>query len=210
MLNCDGGCSACNLPREQDALFLGTAASWLGVSSCPHPKVVGDNVVFSQGWADTPEPGKAVMLSGIALASMRLDSIIIDHRSEVDGPQWLRVSLKLELAGSSTIVYEGPISGEFSALSLRDLGCATVEEGMAMGGFQVVLQAFGGSGGAWELDRVRVVASPCAQDLTTGIQDLILDRSRTRIQRSDLLGRPAPVDAARGLYIDTQRRVIVY
>jgi len=209
MLNCNGGCSACNLPREQDATFFGTGASWLGVSACPHPKVVGDNVVFSEGWEVAPVSNKSVMLSGIALASMHLDSIIINHRSAADGPQWLRVSLKLELAGTSAVVHEGPITGEFDALSLRDLGCAVVTEGMAMGGFQVVLQAFGGNGGAWELDEVRVVAAPCVQDITTGVQDLNMDRSRTRSPRFDLLGRPAPNDAAPGFYIDAQRRVIV-
>ena len=209
MLSCDLGCSACNLPREQDATFFGTGASWLGVSSCPHPKVMGDNVVFSEGWELAPVSNKSVMLNGIALASMHLDSIIISHRSATDGPQWLRVSLKLELAGTSTAVHEGPITGEFDALSLRDLGCAVVGEGMAMGGFQLVLQAFGGHGGAWELDEVRVVASPCLQDITTGVQDLNMDRSRTRSPRFDLLGRPAPGDAAPGFYIDAQRRVIV-
>jgi len=211
MLNCETGCSACNLPSEEDASFFGTGATWIGVRPCPHPIVTGDNAVFTESWEMSPVPEKMVIISGMTLTSMELDSVIIHHRSFAGGPTMLRVSLKRDLNGATDVVYEGPITDAMSAISLRDLGCAEVAPGMALGGFQLILQPFGSTDGSWLLDEVRVVAKPCAIDFTTGIPgQLDVYRSAKQGQLFDLLGRPVPQQAAAGFYVDPVRRVIVY
>lgn len=211
MINCETGCSACNLPTEQDASFFGTGATWIGVRPCAHPIVTGDNAVFTESWEMVPVPEKMVIISGMTLTSMELDSVIVHHRSLAGGPTMLRISLKRDLNGTAATVYEGPIVDAMSAVSLRDLGCAEVAPGMAMGGFQLILQPFGSTDGSWLLDEVRVVAKPCAIDFTTGIPGQPDGyRSAKQGQLFDLLGRPVPQQAAEGFYIDPVRRVIVY
>lgn len=212
MINCETGCSACNLPSEQDASFFGNGATWIGVRPCPHPIVTGDNAVFTEGWGMTPVSDKMVIISGMTLTSMELDSALIHHRSFAGGPTMLRISLKRDLNGAAAVVYEGPIVDAMSAVSLRDLGCAEVGPGMAMGGFQLILQPFGSIDGSWLLDEVRVVAKPCAADLTTGIsgQPDVYRSTAKQGQLFDLLGRPVPQQAAAGFYVDQVRRVIVY
>lgn len=212
MLNCETGCSACNLPSEQDASFFGTGATWIGVRPCPYPIASGDNAVFTESWEMIPVPEKMVIISGISLTSMELDSVVIHHRSFAGGPTMLRISLKRDLNGTAAVVYEGPITDAMSALSLRDLGCAEVASGMALGGFQLILQPFGSTDGSWLLDEVRVVAKPCSADFATGIpgQPDVYRSTAKQGQLFDLLGRPVPQQAAAGFYIDPVRRVIVY
>ncbi|HQW40777.1 MAG TPA: hypothetical protein PK149_06410 [Flavobacteriales bacterium] len=212
MLNCETGCSACNLPSEEDASFFGTGATWIGVRPCPHPIVTGDNAVFTESWEMIPVPEKMVIISGMTLTSMELDSVIIQHRSFAGGPTMLRVSLKRDLNGVTNVVYEGPIMDAMSAISLRDLGCAEVAPGMVLGGFQLILQPFGSTDGSWLLDEVRVVAEPCAIDFTTGIPGLpdVYRSTAKQGQLFDLLGRPVPQQAAAGFYVDPVRWVIVY
>jgi hypothetical protein len=65
MLNCVTGCSACNQPSTFADNFYGTGAAWIGLNTCPHPTVTGDNSVYSDGWAPAPDPLKVVMLSGM-------------------------------------------------------------------------------------------------------------------------------------------------
>ena len=209
MLSCDNGCSACNYPDEYDPGFFGTNASWIGLGACPVVVDVQDNAIVSTGWGPLPVPDRVVLISGITLTPMRLDSIIIRHRSVDQGPMFLRVSLKHDLAGVSNIIHEGPISGEFDALALRDLGCAEVPDGMVSGGFQIKLQAFGSSTGAWVLDEVRVVATPCEVDITTGVRLQSDNNAQITGQQYDVLGRPVEQDAASGSYMDATRRVII-
>ncbi|HMC97977.1 MAG TPA: hypothetical protein VKG92_09995, partial [Flavobacteriales bacterium] len=35
MINCDVGCSACNMPEDQPGVFIGTNVAWIGVGTCP-------------------------------------------------------------------------------------------------------------------------------------------------------------------------------
>ncbi len=122
MLNCETGCSACNLPSEEDAYFFGTGATWIGVRPCPNPIVTWDNAVFTESWEMTPVAEKMVIISGMTLTSMELDSVVIQHRSFAGGPTMLRVSLKRDLNGATDVVYEGPTTDAMSAISLRELG----------------------------------------------------------------------------------------
>lgn len=208
MLSCENGCSACNYPDEYDPGFFGTNASWVGLGACPLAVDVQDNAIVSTGWGPLPVPDRLVLISGITLVPMRLDSIIIRHRSMDQGPMFLRVSLKHVLNGVAQVVHEGPIAGEFDALALRDLGCAEVPEGMVSGGFQIKLQAFGSSTGAWVLDEVRVVATPCDVEITTGVQ-VRSDNYSAQGAQFDVLGRPVEQGAANGSYMDATRRVLI-
>ncbi|MCB0771221.1 MAG: hypothetical protein KDC00_12555 [Flavobacteriales bacterium] len=209
MLSCDNGCSACNYPDEYDPGFFGTNAAWIGLEACPVPIGVQDNAIASSGWGPLPASDRVVLISGILLVPMQLDSIIVRHRSMDDGPTWLRISLKHDLTGESIIVHEGPITGEFDAVSLRDLGCAELTEGMGSGGFQLKLQAYGSNTGAWLLDEVRVVATPCQEDITTGVRLLRDNTESGQGPQFDVLGRPVGELPVSGSYMDATRRVII-
>jgi hypothetical protein len=209
MLSCDNGCSACNYPDEYDPGFFGTNAAWIGVEACPIPIGVQDNAIASSGWGPLPASDRVVLISGILLVPMQLDSIIVRHRTMDEGPTWLRISLKHDLTGESIIVHEGPITGEFDAVSLRDLGCAELTEGMGSGGFQLKLQAYGSNTGAWLLDEVRVVATPCQEDITTGVRLLRDNTDPVQGPQFDVLGRPVGQLPVSGSYMDATRRVII-
>ncbi|MCC6840139.1 MAG: hypothetical protein IT230_08275 [Flavobacteriales bacterium] len=205
MLSCNTGCSACNQPLNPLPDFYGTNAAWIGISTCPEPTVTGDNAVFSEGWTTGPDPLKKVLISGMATGPMWLDSIIIRHRSDANGPTWLRVSLKLDLSATAVPVYEGPIDAGLSTLKLADLGAMDIPEGYTAAGFQLQLQAFGSEQGAWVLDEVRAVGSMA---ITTGTAELTGRPADIAAPMYDLLGRP--VHHQQGLGIShTGKRVVV-
>ncbi|MBP8824348.1 MAG: hypothetical protein KBH07_11960 [Flavobacteriales bacterium] len=209
MLNCNTGCSACNQPLDVLPEFYGTNAAWVGISTCPEPTTTGDNAVFSEGWSTGPEALRKVLLSGMATGPMTLDSIILRHRSAEQGPAWLRVSLKLNLSTEAVLIYEGPVSGEYTTLKLADLGTMDMPEGATAAGFQLALQAFGSEAGWWVLDEVRVVASPGNGDIATGTIELSGKPAGRQEPVYDVLGRPA--DRVGGLRIrgNGKRQVVV-
>lgn len=209
MLNCNTGCSACNQPGEFLPAFYGTSGAWLGLSTCPQPTTSGDNAVLSEGWSSAPDPAKMVMISGIAIGPMTLDSIVIRHRSVDQGPTWLRVSLKLDLSAPAIQVYEGPITDEFSSLVLTDLGDLEILEGYTAAGFQLQIQAFGSDGGAWALDAVRVVATPSAPDISTGLTELIGRSNGRSEQMYDVIGRPSFNPSGMGVSRSGKRVVVI-
>lgn len=209
MLNCNDGCSACNLPDPFANNFHGTNAAWVGVSTCPQPIVAGDNAVFSEGWSAAPDGSKVMMVSGIASSPMALDSIIVRHRTTDQGPTWLRISLKRDLAQPAVKVYEGPIGTEFSELALTGMGCMAIPEGGTASGFQLQFQAYGSDGGAWVLDRVRVVVSPGGPDLSMGTVELSSRRAGRSVPMYDVLGRPADNRTPLGISSDGKCRMMI-
>ncbi|MGV9011117.1 MAG: hypothetical protein ACOH13_00845 [Flavobacteriales bacterium] len=209
MLNCATGCSSCNQPGNFADNFYGTGAAWIGLNTCPHPTVTGDNAVYSEGWGPAPDPMKVVMLSGIVTGAMALDSIIVRHRSADQGPTWLRISLKRNLTQTATMVYEGPIDAEFNDLVLTEMGCMEIPEGNSSGGFQLQFQAYGSDAGEWVLDAVRVVISPCQADITTGITLVGGKPADQPAPMYDLLGRPAGPGTLLGISRDGKRRVVI-
>lgn len=209
MLNCSDGCSSCNLPSPFSNTFHGTNAAWVGLSTCPQPVVTGDNAVFSEGWSSAPDATKLMMVSGIVSSPMTLDSILIRHRRDDQGPTWLRISLKRDLTQPSVKVYEGPINPEFSSLVLTDMGVMNIPEGNTAGGFQLQFQAYGSDGGAWVLDQVRVVASPYTASLVTGLTELSGRRAGNAGPMVDVLGRPADSHTMLSISRDGKRRVVI-
>ncbi|MCI1751921.1 MAG: hypothetical protein LKM36_03350 [Flavobacteriales bacterium] len=209
MLNCVTGCSACNQPSTFADNFYGTGAAWIGLNTCPHPTVTGDNSVYSDGWAPAPDPLKVVMLSGMVTGPMALDSIVIRHKSVNQGPTWLRVSLKRNLTEDATMVYEGPIPTDFNNLVLTDMGCMEIPQGASSGGFQLQFQAYGSDAGEWVLDAVRVVAAPCEPDFSTGITTVSGKPAGQPAPMFDVLGRPAGPGTVLGISRDGKRRVVI-
>ena len=209
MLNCNDGCSSCNLPSPFANNFYGTNAAWVGLSTCPQPVVAGDNAVFSEGWTSAPDASKLMMVSGIVSSAMTLDSIIIRHRTADQGPTWLRISLKRDLTQPAIKIYEGLISTEFTSLVLTDMGHMDVPEGNTAGGFQLQFQAYGSDGGAWVLDQVRVVASPYTSNVATGLTELSNRPSDRSVPMYDVLGRPADSQTMLSISRDGKRRVVI-
>lgn len=202
VLNCDSGCTACNMPASSGAVLIGTDLASLSIDVCPHPVTTADNALFTTGWPTLADDQHRLMLSALALQPLHIDSVVIRHRRTADGPAMLRVSTALNNgpanAVGSVVVDEG-----FTTTVFTDLGVAAAQEGNAMGLFQLILQAEQGQGGAWVLDEVRIVTSPAS---LTAIPELLSQRA-TNAPRYDLLGRPAPRTDAQGVFLDRYKRI---
>ncbi len=201
-LSCDSGCTACNMPVSSGAALIGTDLAVLGIDVCPHPVTVADNALFTYGWPSTPDAAHALLLSGLTLQPLHIDSLIIRHHRTADGPDLLRVALTVN--GVQPIALnDATVADAFAGTVYTDLGVVAAAEGGAMGLFQLSLQPYQGQGGGWVLDEVRIVMSPAP--LTT-IAELQAPRY-TNAPRYDLWGRPAPRSDASGVFIDRFKRV---
>lgn len=208
-LNCNTGCSACNLPANGSITFIGTNVVWTGVGVCPEPISLGDNAVSTQGWPIAVEPQFHVGLSAIALEDVQIDSIIIRHGRSNTGPQRLRVSYTNNVALASSTLGDVEIPNQFEETVFTDLGCLERSEGSVYAGLQLRLQAYQGGEGIWLLDEVRIVASPC-QELNVGIPEDFQRVLNESVGYVDVLGRPVKDDPAPGVYIGGRKRVQVY
>ncbi len=204
VLNCDSGCTACNLPEGGGAVLIGTNMGVVGVDVCPHPVTVADNAVFTYGWPSFPDASHALLLSGLTLQPLQLDSIVIRHRHGPDGTERLRIGLSINNAPAVQIA-DVNVSDVFGTTVLTDLGVVAATEAMAAGMYQLVLQPYQGQGGSWDLDEVRIVASPAS---TTGIGELEAART-AQAPRYDVLGRPAARTDMDGVFIDRFKRIRV-
>ena len=191
-LNCATGCSACNEPSEEDLVVFGTNAALIGVDACPHPVESGDNALALSGWSTSPDDAHRIIISGIAQVPVRIDSIIIVHRREVDGPARLSIGVK-DLGDGEGMETDVATSETFDTSVLT--GCGEVEKpsGSAFGTFQVQLKAYLGNGGNWVLDEVRIVVTMLEEEISTGM-DHIDQQPRTSgvTTTVDLLGRSRP------------------
>ncbi|MFZ1694742.1 MAG: hypothetical protein WAT74_16205 [Flavobacteriales bacterium] len=206
MINCEGGCSACNQP-DGDQVVLGTNAALIGVSACPHPFAVGDNALLLSGWSSVPDNSHRLVASVMSMVNVRIDSVIVVHKRVDDGPRKLLASVN-DLAGSSQAVIEAPTPEQFGTTVLTSCGTATKGEGMSYACFQIQLQAFDGEG-AWYLDELRIVMSELAEELPTAIEDV---HSRSTTSSSiplDLLGRTTAIRGAQGMRLQGSRIVVV-
>ena len=59
------------------------------------------------------------------------------------------------------------------------------------------------------LDEVRVVATPCQEDITTGVRLLQDNTESGQGPQFDVLGRPVGELPVSGSYMDATRRVII-
>lgn len=210
VLNCNEGCTACNIPDASSQLFFGTNMAWIGVPVCPHPVTTGDNAVYSNAWPALPSANHYGMLSGLAMIPLQVDSIIIRHRREQAGPQRLKIGFTSNVNEPVVEIADVNVDVEFENTVLTDLECMPILNNMAYGTFQLRVQPYQGNGGNWHLDEIRIVGSTCSS-LSTGIGigsylDRPLDVSTNYV---DVLGRPITGEPAPGVYIGAgQRRVV--
>ena len=128
VLNCDTGCTACNLPAAQGAALLVNAPAFLGVDVCPHPVTVGDNAVLTYGWPAEPDTAHAVLITGLAFTPTRIDSVVLHHRRGADGPARLQVRYGINATMPTTVIADVPVADSFQPTALADLGTAEALE----------------------------------------------------------------------------------
>ena len=209
MLNCLDGCSACNVPDEAQGGFFGTNVAWLGVDVCPYPLSVGNNAVFTSGWALQPGPEKRVLVSGIGTIPVRIDSIILRHAS-YSGPVRLRIQWSNDAAAPMVELADVAITYDLGETTFTSVGEVNIPSGMTYGIFQLELTPYGGDlAGSWVLDDVRIVATPIEQS-AVGISELGPVGMDLRGMTYDVLGRPVPATKVAGVYNGVRRQVQVF
>lgn len=206
LLSCDTGCTACNSAVNTQGQFSGTDVAWLGVDVCPHPFALGDNTLFTYGWPAIPNEEHAVLVSGIAFSPVRIDSLVIRHRTGPDGPQRLRVRFGVNETMPATEIADAAVQTEFARTVITDLGTVEATPQMVYGFFNVVLQPYMGEGGPWELDKIRIVGTPVTM---TAIEEVAGIPRSGKAQRYDAAGRMEPSRPDQLLYIDGTRRVVL-
>lgn len=206
VLSCDTGCTACNSAVNSLGQFTGTDVAFLGVDVCPHPFTVADNTLFTYGWPAIPDEGHAVLVTGIAFSPVRIDSLVIRHRSAPDGPQRLRVRFGVNVTMPGQELADVAAPTEFVNTVATGLGTVEAAPEMVYGFFSLVLQPYMGAGGPWELDGIRIAGTAVP---VTGIEE-IAGRVRTgRAQRFDAAGRTEATRPDQLFYIDGTRRVVL-
>lgn len=207
MINCPGGCSACNQP-EGDQVVLGTNAALIGVSACPHPFALGDNALLLSGWTSVPDNSHRLVASVMSMVNVRIDSVIVIHKRVDDGPRQLLVNVK-DLAGSAQAMIEAPTPEQFGATVLASCGTAVKGEGLSYAGFQIQLQAFDGEGD-WYLDELRIVMTELHDDLTTGITAVgSQQRAPTTTSFISMLGQQVPAAHSDGVQLRKGNTIII-
>lgn len=209
MINCNTGCSACNVAAGGNTIIMGNALAWIGVDICPEPVTTADNALFTYGWPVFPEAGHVLILSGLALEPVRIDSLVIEHRAASDGPQRLQVRYGVNQTMPTTVIADLPTNEAFTKSVLTGLGEVAAGQGQVFGMFQLVLQPYGGQGGSWDLDAIRIVTSP-ANATATSIADVNGNTNMRPGIVHDVLGRPVQANGrAVGIYRDGSRRVVL-
>lgn len=184
VLNCDTGCTACNIPVNENDQFQGTNVSLQGLDVCPHPHAVGDNVLYTYGWPTIPDAATRIVLSGIAMQPTALDSLVIVHGAEDDGPQRLQVELSLN--GEPPVIVGDVYVDALGATVFTDLGSVVAGPSMIFGTFQLTLRAYQGQGGAFLLDDIRLVGGPMQVATSIHEYDQV---ARVLPTGADILGR---------------------
>lgn len=208
MLNCNTGCSACNIPSSTDGTFFGTNAAFIGVDVCPLPLAAGDNGVFTVGWDLQPSNAKSLILSGISVSPMRIDSIRFRHYTTSGGPDRLKVMYTSNVAMAPSELIDIEIPSSLSDHTAIDLGCVAPPEGNPLGTFQLRFMPYGSTTGAWVIDEVVIVGSHCEAS-SVGVAELAQYRSASNGPWVDLLGRPMGTQPSPGVYVAQGKRIRV-
>jgi len=155
------------------------------------------------------QPMVWVGLSAFALEPLQIDSIIVRHRRSADGPQRLRISYASNPAQVSEMVSDVEVTQQYQESVVTDLGCLDppVEGGIAA--LQIRLQAYQGGSGDWQLDALRIVASPCSA-INVGITENFQRDLNTNHSMIDVLGRSIQGQPAPGVYVGNRKRVQLY
>jgi len=207
ILNCDAGCSACNIPDASGGGLMGTNAAWIGVQTCPLPVTVADNAIYTAGWPLEPGPDHSVIFNGLALVPVRIDSIRFRHAIYQDGPQRVKVLYTNDVAQPLQEIADQDVPATWTNVTLDEVGSVVVPEGNAFGTFQIRFQPYQGGSGGWALDELIISASPLI-DSQTGIAEV---HQRTAVVRGplfDVMGRPVGSDRAPGIYQHQGRRIV--
>lgn len=208
VLNCDSGCTACLLPEVPGFNFTGTAAVWQGIDACPQPITSGDNTVLTYGWPAIPDFNHYVAVSGIAYSPVHIDSIIVRHTADVDGPQRLLMRYAANTTMPTAVVSDVAITGSYSETVVTDLGNVAATDGMIYGFFQILLQAYDGGAGAWKIDDLRIVASPGA---ATAVEEVLpVQQHPGPMLACDALGKSIGPTVASGMYLNGKRVVVLH
>ncbi len=209
-MSCDNSCTACNLPENESSIFFGTNMIWVNTSVCPYPTAVNDLSVFSMDWPTFPEENTYGLLSGIASVPMSVDSIILRHARTSYGPERLKVSYTSDPAQPFTEVSDTYVDWNFQTTVITDLGCLEIPSGAPYAFFQLKVQAYEASGeGAWVLDEIKIVGTPCA-DLITGIPVREFEQDTQDKPYIDVLGRAVGSNAAPGVYMGKRKVVTIF
>lgn len=208
IINCDAGCSACNMPSGTSGTFFGTNAAFVNVETCPLPITPGDNAVYSANWDLQPGAQKSVIISGIATVPMRIDSIRFRHAIYSTGPDRVRVTYTSNPAMAPVEVADVEVPAEFDEVFITDMGCVGPTESMPLGTFQLRFMPYGSTDGGWAVDEVVIVGTPCEAS-SVGIAELTAYQTNVKGPWVDLLGRPMNRNAAPGVYIAPGKRIRV-
>lgn len=205
VMHCDTGCSVCILPAESHAMLFGNNLARVGVDICPQWLQGQDNALFTYGWGTFPEAGRYITLAGIAMQPIQVDSIMIRHRAPADGPMRLEVRFGTQGTMPTEMLGDVGTTEGFTETVFRDVGVVEPLPGAPYGQFRLDLRAYGGEGGSWDLDAVRIVTSPA---LSTGIRPVVvLDGSFDPAQRHDALGRRVATTGVAGVQFEQGRGV---
>jgi hypothetical protein len=209
IIQCDVGCTACDVPENSSELLLGTNSIWIGTDVCPFPTAPGDNSLFSSGWPLVPENGSYGLLSGLTLAPLQLDTLVIRHARSSYGPHRLKVLVSFSPESPFVEVADVDVDWNFQETVITDLGCVPLPATAPYGIFQVKFQAYAAIGeGSWVLDDIRIVGSTCS-DLSTAVPERDLNTMSVDRPLVDVLGRKVGTDAAPGVYMGGKRIVVV-
>jgi len=207
ILNCDAGCSACNIPDASGGGLMGTNAAWIGVQTCPLPVSVADNAIYTAGWPFAPGPDHSVIFNGLALVPVRIDSIRFRHAIYQDGPQRVKVLFTNDVAQPLQEIADTDVPAAWTNVTLEDVGSVIAPEGNAFGTFQIRFQPYQGNSGGWALDELIISASPLV-DSQTGIAELHQRAPLVRGPLFDVMGRPVGNERAPGMYQQHGRRIV--
>ncbi|MBX2972995.1 MAG: hypothetical protein KF797_07825 [Flavobacteriales bacterium] len=208
-LNCDEGCSACNMPANSNNALFGSGASWFGVDVCPHPVSEADNAVYTTGWSYEADPYIFIGFNAISTDDVQIDSIIVSHRRSADGPRLLRATFSPDPMNVPVLLGETEVTQQFEETIYTDLGCLRRSPNSPYPGMQFRLQGIHGEGGDLQIDEVRIVSSPCATIRTGITEDLLRSAAAPNGLLVDVLGRAVPERPVPGVYIGARKRVQV-
>jgi hypothetical protein len=198
-LNCDAGCSACNIPDAIGGTLIGTNAAWLGVQTCPLPVTTADNAVYTAGWTAEPTPDKSVVFNVLATAAVRLDSIRFRHKIYQDGPQRVKVLFTNDLAQPLQEIADLEVPDGWTNISLVGLGPIVAPAGNPFAAFQIRFQPYQNGTGGWALDELVISASPL-DGAQTEVAELWLQAPAAKGPTFDVMGRLVANDRAPGIY----------
>lgn len=187
---CDtSGCSVCNRPMmDMPSTFIGTNVVWHNVDACPHGDPFGDGHVRTVGWPAMADSTHFILLSVLAFAPMNIDSIVIGHWSDLDGPTHFMVEWEHDAGIPDSTIADEVTSDTPGVLVLTNLGCVQADSGAAYGVAQLALRPYLAGAGGWNLDYVRIYASPC---MTTSVQEYHPERGVCVLGGWNVLGQRA-------------------